>query len=119
MEHRRPVDNPVPAAFTVSGRLKPPRYTNAHGMRYYTVRRTTPAQEDPMPYLTGETVRRVLKDLYGYEVSGSHADSIARGAGATLAMAEHLGALNLADIEPPFSYPVLIAEAQRLMKKKP
>jgi len=75
--------------------------------------------EPTMPYVTGETVRQVLKDLYGYEISAADANAIAHTAGAMLTMAGHLNTLGLAGIEPPFSYPALIAQAERLAKSEP
>ncbi len=72
-----------------------------------------------MPLLTGETVKQVMRDLYGYEVSGADVDAIAHGAGAMLMLAAALGSIGLAGIEPPFGYPVMIAEAARLAKATP
>ncbi|HUO04047.1 MAG TPA: hypothetical protein VMU16_02505 [Candidatus Binataceae bacterium] len=69
-----------------------------------------------MAYVTGESVQQVLKDLYGYEITAADANAIAHTAGAMLTMAEHLSGLNLEGIEPPFSYPGLLAEAERLQK---
>jgi len=71
-----------------------------------------------MPMVTAETVKQVLRDLYGYEISDADAHSIARGAGAMLTLAGHLGSIGLAGIEPPFGYPVLLAEATRTSKNK-
>ena len=72
-----------------------------------------------MPLLTGETVKQVMRDLYGYEISADDADAIAHSAGAMLTLAGHLGSIGLAGIEPPFGYPVLLAEATRLAKTRP
>jgi len=36
-----------------------------------------------------------------------------------LTLAGHLGSIGLAGIEPPFGYPVLLAEATRLAKARP
>ena len=72
-----------------------------------------------MPLLTGETVKQVMRDLYGYEISADDADAIAHSAGAMLTLAGHLGSIGLAGIEPPFGYPVLLAEATRLAKARP
>jgi hypothetical protein len=71
-----------------------------------------------MPLVTGETVKQVLRDLYGYEVTDADAHAIARSAGAMLTLAGHLGSIGLAGIEPPFGFPVLMAEAARLGKSK-
>jgi hypothetical protein len=71
-----------------------------------------------MPLVTGETVKQVLHDLYGYEVSDADARAIAQGAGAMLTLAGSLGSLNLTGIVPPFGYAVMTAEATRLAKIK-
>jgi hypothetical protein len=71
-----------------------------------------------MPLVTAETVKQVLRDLYGYEVSDADAHSIANGAGAMLTLAGHLGSIGLSGIEPPFGYPVLASEAIRLNQTK-
>jgi hypothetical protein len=71
-----------------------------------------------MPMITGETVKQVLREVYGYEISDDDARSIAHGAGAMLTSSEHLKALGLAGIEPPFGYPVMSQEAARLSKQK-
>jgi hypothetical protein len=69
-----------------------------------------------MPLVTGQTVKQVMRDLYGYEVSDAGAEEIAHSAGAMLSIAEALKSIGLAGIEPPFGYPVLLAEAARLAK---
>jgi hypothetical protein len=71
-----------------------------------------------MPILTGETVKQVLHDLYGYDISDDDARAMANAAGAMLTMARGFGALGLGGIEPPFGYPNLLAEAQRLAQVK-
>jgi hypothetical protein len=71
-----------------------------------------------MPILTGETVRQVLHDLYGYEISDDDARAIANGAGAMLTMGWQFSALGLGGIEPPFGYPNLLAEAARIAREK-
>jgi hypothetical protein len=71
-----------------------------------------------MPLVTHETVKQVLRDLYGYEISDADADSIAHSAGAMLTVAGHLGSIGLGGIEPPFGYPVLATEAVRLNRTK-
>jgi hypothetical protein len=67
-----------------------------------------------MPQVTSETVKQVLRDLYGYDISDDDARRIAAGGGALVTSSEHLKSLGLAGIEPPFGYPVLSAEAGRL-----
>ena len=67
-----------------------------------------------MPLLTAETVKQVLRDLYGYEISDADAHPIAYSAGAMITLAGHLNSIGLSGIEPPFGYPVLVSEAARL-----
>ncbi len=71
-----------------------------------------------MPMVTAETVKRVLKDLYGYEISDESATPVANTAGAMLSLAEQLGTLGLDGIEPPFGYANLMTEAMRNAAKK-
>ena len=71
-----------------------------------------------MPLVTAETVKQVLRDLYGYEIPDADAHSIAHSAGAMLTLAAHLGSIGIAGIEPPFGYPVLLAEATRAAKSR-
>ena len=71
-----------------------------------------------MPLVTAETVKQVLRDLYGYEISDADAHSIAYSAGAMLTLAGHLGSIGLSGIEPPFGYSVLVSEAIRLNQTK-
>jgi len=71
-----------------------------------------------MPLLNPETVKQVMRDLYGYEISDADAQSIAHSAGAMHTLAGHLPSIGLAGLEPPFGYPVLLAEATRLAKSR-
>jgi hypothetical protein len=71
-----------------------------------------------MPMLTGDTVRKTLLDLYGYDVSDADAEAIAHGAGALFTLAHHMKSIGLDDVAPPFGYPTLAAEADRLAKQK-
>ncbi len=71
-----------------------------------------------MPLVTGETVKQVMRDLYGYEISDADAHAIAQSAGAMLTLAGQLGSIGLGGIEPPFGYPVLLAEAARVARAR-
>jgi hypothetical protein len=71
-----------------------------------------------MPIVTHETVKQVLRDLYGYQISDADAHSIAYSAGAMLTVAGHLSSIGIAGIEPPFGYSVLTSEAARLNRTK-
>jgi hypothetical protein len=72
-----------------------------------------------MPLVTGETVKQVLRDLYGYEISDADAHSIAHSAGAMITLAGHFASIGITGIEPPFAYTVLLAEATRAARSKP
>jgi hypothetical protein len=67
-----------------------------------------------MAELTGDTVRRMLSEVYGYEVTPADADTLARRARPMMDAARHLATLELAGIEQEFSFAVLLAEAERL-----
>ena len=71
-----------------------------------------------MPLVTPETVKRMLKDLYDYDLSDDVASSVANTAGSMLTLAQHLGSLDLATVEPPFGYANLMTEAMRAAAKK-
>ena len=71
-----------------------------------------------MPLVTPETVKRVLKDLYDYEISDEAAVPVANTAGAMISLAHHLDSLGLDELEPPFGFPNLIAGAMRIAAKK-
>lgn len=71
-----------------------------------------------MPLITPETVKRVLKDTYGYEISDDAAQPVANTAGAMLSLAEQLGSLRLDEMEPPFGFANMMAEAIRQQAKK-
>jgi hypothetical protein len=71
-----------------------------------------------MPLVTPETVKRVLKDVYDYEISEEAAVPVANTAGAMISLAQHLDSLGLDEIEPPFGFPNLMTGATRLAAKK-
>ncbi|HKM99111.1 MAG TPA: hypothetical protein VJX23_01245 [Candidatus Binataceae bacterium] len=71
-----------------------------------------------MPLITPETVKRTLKDVYGYDISDESAGAVANTAGAMLSLAQHLGTLGLDGVEPPFGYATLMTEAIRTAAKK-
>jgi hypothetical protein len=71
-----------------------------------------------MPLVTPETVKRVLKDVYGYDISDDAAGPVANTAGAMITLAENLGSLGLEAVEPPFGYANLMTEAMRAASKK-
>ncbi|HYA34536.1 MAG TPA: hypothetical protein VEF03_02900 [Candidatus Binataceae bacterium] len=71
-----------------------------------------------MAQITGETVKRMARDIFDYEVSDADADSMAGTAGAMLTLARQLIGLGLDGIEPPFGYSNLFAEAAIQSKSK-
>jgi len=70
-----------------------------------------------MPLLTAETVVRVLKDVYGYEIADDRANIVANTAGSMISLAQNLDSLGLEEVEPPFGFANLMAEALRNAKK--
>ena len=71
-----------------------------------------------MPLVTPETVKRTLKDVYGYDIADDAATPVAHTAGAMLSLAEQLDSLALEAIEPPFGYANLMTEAMRAAAAK-
>jgi hypothetical protein len=71
-----------------------------------------------MPLVTPETVKRVLKDVYDYEISDEAAVPVANTAGAMISLAHNLDSLGLDYIEPPFGFPNLLAGATQITAKK-
>ena len=69
-----------------------------------------------MAQITGETVKRMARDIFDYEIADADAEAMAHTAGAMLTMARHLAQLGTSSMEVPFGYPNLIAEASRLRK---
>ncbi len=71
-----------------------------------------------MAQLTGETVMKIAREIFGYEISDHDAHSVANTDGAMLTLARQLGALPLSGIGPAFSYQNLNSEAAYLNAKK-
>ncbi len=72
-----------------------------------------------MGILRPETVRLIAREMYDYDISDEAAAALARGAGALLTSSHHLStAFGLGDIEPPFGYPNLEAEAERIRRNR-
>jgi hypothetical protein len=70
-----------------------------------------------MARLTGAAVKLMAQQLYDYELSDDAAETVAHMVGATAAYSRRLQTLNLAGLQPPFSYPTLIAEAERSLRR--
>jgi hypothetical protein len=71
-----------------------------------------------MAQLTGETVMKIAREIFDYEITDHDAHSVANTAGAMLTLARHLGTLPLSAIGPAFGYANLNAEAAHLNAKK-
>src|SRR5579864_9348687 len=71
-----------------------------------------------MAWLTPDTLQKLARELYGYEMPIETAKSIVAGAGAMMSMSDHLDTLGLDAVEPPFGYPNLLAEASRMRPRK-
>ena len=71
-----------------------------------------------MPLVTPETVKRVLKDFYDYEINEEAAVPVANTAGAMISLAHNLDSLGLDGLEPPFGFANLTAGAMRIATKK-
>ena len=70
-----------------------------------------------MAQMTGETIRRLARENFGYEIGAEDADAMGRTIGVLLAMTGELQGLGLDGIEPAFGYPNLVREAERLARK--
>jgi len=71
-----------------------------------------------MAQFTGETVKKIAREVFDYDITDHDAHSVANTAGAMLTLSRHLGALPLSGIGPAFGYANLNAEAAHLNAKK-
>jgi hypothetical protein len=70
-----------------------------------------------MARLTGEAVKMLAMQLYDYSISDDAAEAVAHMVGAMTTNSRRLETLVLAGLQPPFGYPTLIAQAERLVHK--
>ena len=70
-----------------------------------------------MAKLTAQTAKAMARELYGYELSDEAAEEVANTAGAMITNSRRLGNLDLSGVQPPFGYPTLLAEAERIRKR--
>ena len=70
-----------------------------------------------MAKLTPETAKALARELYGHDLSDAAATAVANAAGALVTTARRLGNISLSGIQPPFGYPTLVAEAERIRKR--
>jgi hypothetical protein len=72
-----------------------------------------------MGILRPETVKLMAREMYDYEIADAATEALARGAGALLTGSHHLSAaFDLGGVEPPFGFPNLEAEAERIRSNK-
>jgi hypothetical protein len=72
-----------------------------------------------MGILRPETVKLMAREIYDYDIADEATVSLARGAGALLAGSFHLSAaFDLGGVEPPFGFPNLEAEAERIRRTR-
>jgi len=64
--------------------------------------------------VSAETAKRLLQELYGYDLSDADARIVANGVGALHAGSRQIAALEIAGVEAPVSFTQLLAEAERL-----
>lgn len=70
-----------------------------------------------MPKLGPETVKAMAKELYGYEMPDDAAAAAAKSPVGIAAGSRRLDDAGLSGVQPPFGYPVLLAEARRIGKR--
>ena len=63
------------------------------------------------------TVKAMARELYGYDLTDEAAQVLANTTGALISSSRMLEGLQLAELEPPFGYETLIAEARRLRRR--
>ena len=71
-----------------------------------------------MAQFTGETVKKIAREIFDYEITDHDAHSVANTAGALLTLSRQLGALPLSGIGPAFGYANLSAEAAHFNSRK-
>ena len=70
-----------------------------------------------MARLTGQAVKMLAQQLYDYSMADDAAEAVAHMVGAMATYSRRLETLNLSGLQPPFGYPTLLAEAERLRRK--
>jgi hypothetical protein len=69
-----------------------------------------------MARLTPEAVKILAQQLYDYNLTDDAAESVAHMVGAMATYSQRLDRLSLAGLQPPFSYPVMLAQAERIRR---
>ena len=70
-----------------------------------------------MARLTPEIVAILAQQLFDYQLPDEAAATVAHMVGATATHSRRLEALSTAGLQPPFGYPTLIAEAERIRRR--
>jgi len=71
-----------------------------------------------MARLMPDTVKTLALELYDYTLTDEAAAAVAHMVGAIAAQSRRLEQLDLAGVQPPFGYPTLIAQANRLSGRR-
>ncbi|HKV53942.1 MAG TPA: hypothetical protein VJN94_04800 [Candidatus Binataceae bacterium] len=69
-----------------------------------------------MARLTPEAVKMLAQQMYDYAIPDDAAEAVAHMVGAMATYSRRLDALKLGGLQPPFGYPTMIAEAERLWR---
>lgn len=69
-----------------------------------------------MAKLTPQTVKAMVHELYGYKLTDEAAVAVANAAGSRVMKSRRFGGIDLRGVQPPFGYPTLLAEAERIRK---
>lgn len=70
-----------------------------------------------MARLTASAVKTLAQQLYDYDLSDDAAHTVAHMVGAMATYSRRLEVLNIRGVQPPFGYPILLAEAERKLRR--
>jgi hypothetical protein len=70
-----------------------------------------------MAQLSPEAVKMIAQQMYDYQLSDDAASAVAHMVGAMAVYTRRLETLTLGGLQPPFGYPTLIAEADRIRRR--
>ncbi len=71
-----------------------------------------------MARFTADTVRLLAAELFEYDIPREAAETVARMVGANAHYARRMQSLSLGKIQPPFGYPTMIVEAERIRRSR-
>ena len=69
-----------------------------------------------MALLNAPTVRALALELFDYQLSEDAAASVAHIVGAMASYSRRLHGIGLGGVQPPFGYPFILAEADRIRR---